>query len=547
MPRLQDIAPTVPSKLADIVHDALRREAYKRPTASALRDRLSRFLDGFGHRNSSLLSSLDDEIDPMAQTQPGEPAIAVKSGEIDVEFDDNPYTLSQPNPPAPEWVRTWESPLPRGVEQEVLSAERALSANMLSEAVAHANRAIQAGQGIPELYGHMCLVQAIAWYWRGEYTEAEDKAKEAEADLREGTSGWYVAFGHALMAGSALGKTGDLLSAADKMKKLQQSGLRDPFSTVASCRLMVQLLRAGRVKPAQDLLRIIDDSAVRQISGGSFLRAWRAVAHGELAAYEGDPGRYRSLTTEAEDEFVAVPDMRNAALQQGNDRSFYLMVGSYKKAERGLREALNKAEKMLLKSVSAPIRANLGFALARLGQIDEAHNEEFEALQQCDSQGDRRSVAVSKTYLAIIHSLREELTIAAQFAREADKAADGAPAVRAYALAVLADVLLRIPGRAPEARGHAKTALKLLTDLKGGEGGAALIRLVHAEALEKLGDHAAACQSIAEARDKLLARSARLSPHWRTSFEVNVPENERTLSLAQEWLGAPPRGAGPQR
>jgi hypothetical protein len=65
----------------------------------------------------------------------------------------------------------------------------------------------------------------------------------------------------------------------------------------------------------------------------------------------------------------------------------------------------------------------------------------------------------------------------------------------------------------------------------------AFVRLAHAEALYATGAHDAARRAIAEARAQLLRIADRIdNPAYRQSFLDSVPENARTLALAQVWL-----------
>ena len=64
------------------------------------------------------------------------------------------------------------------------------------------------------------------------------------------------------------------------------------------------------------------------------------------------------------------------------------------------------------------------------------------------------------------------------------------------------------------------------------------MHVLHAEALHANGEHRAARAAVAAARDRLLARAACIgSDAWRRSFLENIPENARTLALAEAWLG----------
>jgi hypothetical protein len=77
-------------------------------------------------------------------------------------------------------------------------------------------------------------------------------------------------------------------------------------------------------------------------------------------------------------------------------------------------------------------------------------------------------------------------------------------------------------------------AAAVLASLGSIEEGDAMVRLVHAEALAALGMNERYAAAVSEARDHLLVRAARISdPRWRERFLTSVPDNARTLELAQ--------------
>jgi hypothetical protein len=69
---------------------------------------------------------------------------------------------------------------------------------------------------------------------------------------------------------------------------------------------------------------------------------------------------------------------------------------------------------------------------------------------------------------------------------------------------------------------------------------AAFVRLTHAEALHATGAHDAAARAIADARARLLAIADKITdPDYKASFLERVPENAKTLTLADAWRGDP--------
>ena len=108
------------------------------------------------------------------------------------------------------------------------------------------------------------------------------------------------------------------------------------------------------------------------------------------------------------------------------------------------------------------------------------------------------------------------------------------------ALATLSALRLA-EGRAADALAAAEDALAREAAMGGcGMFRGAFVRLGHAEALHATGAHDAARRAIDAARARLAAVAGRIAdPAYRRSFLEDVPENARTLALADAWLGDP--------
>jgi hypothetical protein len=94
-------------------------------------------------------------------------------------------------------------------------------------------------------------------------------------------------------------------------------------------------------------------------------------------------------------------------------------------------------------------------------------------------------------------------------------------------------------GRAEEALAAAEDAMARCQAMGGcGVFRGAFVRLAHAEALHATGARDAAARAIADARARLLAIAGKIAdPDHRASFLERVPENARTLALADAWPG----------
>jgi tetratricopeptide (TPR) repeat protein len=268
----------------------------------------------------------------------------------------------------------------------------------------------------------------------------------------------------------------------------------------------------------------------------SLVRAWKEVVRAELASQVGDVAVYLHHIEAAVEHFAFEGDVRNSALQRHNIGNAYAQLGAYSRAEAELRSGLEVSEPMRL-NVAAPARVNRGFALARLGHIEQAIEVEKSALALCKEQGNRRFEAVANIYLGLIHALDHDLHLAEYVTRQGVDAAADAPPLLALAKASLAGILLMGGERGAEALPLASDAKVMLDRLGGVEEGEALIRLVHMSALAVTGHESEARQAIAEARHRLLMRAERIgSATWQKSFLENVPENARTLAFAIQWL-----------
>jgi tetratricopeptide (TPR) repeat protein len=525
----RDVAP----ELATIVDTALARDPARRyPTMEAFLDALL----GWASRPDPSIAerhrlSIPPEAAPLsieiADTPPADDGLSARRS-------------------LPEWARPMATPelgwddgpkpgrAPRNLEWYAAAAGQALRDNLLDEAVDHAENAVVACRATGEVLGQMRLVQAIALRWLGHYADAERAALAAAGALEMGTPGFYAAIGHVAIVSGYLGYNDRFSAIAAQLAELEDKGPVEAPHLVAAARLAVSLVRAGLVERADQVLASARRRAAEHTEEEPMVRAWIFVAAAEFAMHTGDPTGYLAHLEAAVVGFADAGDARNACLQRANIGNAYMQLGAYARAKGLLREALAVGEPMRLGFI-APVRANLGFVLARLGDVEQALEIERAALDQCIAESYRRFELASRIYLAVILSLRDDLDGAEAELRTAVEGSQSFAPIRAYALANLADILLA-QGRPEEARAAAEEATALLRQLEGVEEGESLIRLTHALALEATGDAEGAAASVAEARRRLLERADRINDaRLRRSFLDHIPENARTLVLAAQY------------
>jgi eukaryotic-like serine/threonine-protein kinase len=148
--------------------------------------------------------------------------------------------------------------------------------------------------------------------------------------------------------------------------------------------------------------------------------------------------------------------------------------------------------------------------------------------------GDARMEGVARTYLSRIALLSGDAALAEREAAAAAVLLAVAPSHRPAAIAAQARALLAL-GRDAEALATAREAAAALEAAGGLPEGESLVRLVLVEALGRAGDEAGRAAALAVARERLLARAARIAePGERETFLHAVPDNARTLEAVED-------------
>ncbi len=413
----------------------------------------------------------------------------------------------------------------------VRAAEQALGGNDLAAVIEAAERGIRCGAR-GEDFASLRLLQAEAHQWRGEHAEVARCCTEALASTARGTALWYRAIAEAARVSGRLAAHAQLEALAQSLIDAPSDPAVLPEYVAALASASIQLMFTGTHSLAATLL----DRAERLAKGAAetdplvlgqmcAARSVRAMCAGDLVA---DLGAGEA----AIHAFEAAGDFRGACHSLINVGYTYYLLGEHERAAQQLERALALAERTGTFVLIAFAKHNLGIALARLGRLERAAQIEREAAHAALGQGDVRLETATRVYLARILAESGDLAGAAAEAKDAVATAPAGSPMQAYALATLAAVLPAL-GRHAEAREHAGAAYRLLGALGNIDDGDAFVRLVFAEVALAHGDRDEARRAIFAARDRLVDRAAKISaPAWRSSFLRRVPENARTLALA---------------
>jgi tetratricopeptide (TPR) repeat protein len=418
----------------------------------------------------------------------------------------------------------------RAIEWYRRAAEQALGGNDFAQAIARAERGAICGAA-GESLGTLRLLQAEARNWRAENAEAEKAALEAMRWLTPGSAPWYQSLAEAATASGQLGHQAQLVGLSQALLDVANA---EPIASemIALTRLAEQTLYCGKIDQAAALYRRIDGASRFPDRPATAGRIYAALS--SYALFKGDLGNFLAVITRAVDYFGEAGDLRSACWKMGERGYACLELGDAAQAQRVLRGVLAQAERMGLSTIAATARQNLGLALGRLGKLDEAAAVEKQAAQLFAAQRNRRMTDASRYYLALVHLAAGRLDEAESEARAAVDDAGAEPRllpILAEGSAILAQVLLA-RARPAEAFEAARTAMELLEQMGGIDGGEAIIRLSWAETLAATGDLAQARAALETARTRLKAIAEKIGdPALRRQFLEQVPDNARTFAL----------------
>ena len=525
---LTRVAPQVPQELADLVHRALDRDLSRRfPSMLAFLSAVMRFAE---KTDPALPSRHALSVPPSAIS--GLPAPAWEEAD---PVNTRKRSLSNGK------IRAVRLPVAFGSEREGDSrgaggsavdilAEQALDMNALAQAIDLAEQAITEQPGSSKIKGRMRLVQSIACRWLGRFAEAERYAQLAYRQLPKGSARWFAAISNLVVVLACKGESGFLSEPAEDLMRSQPNKRHAAAQVRALGQSAIWLLRADQHALADRSFEVAQTLARALPYDQLDVRVWLDLAEAELALHAGDPMKSLNLTELAAESFGQRGDTRNACLCRANLGQAYVQLGVFVRGERELRAAITDGDRMRL-GFLAPVRTNLGFALARLGRLREATWTVDDAMQRCVAHGYGRFLPVCEIHLTEILRLDGQLAEARPHAERAVTASANLPRVHAVALATLAGVLIPLGHRA-EALERATTALRILESLPSVDDGEALVRLVHVRALVAAGQRDSARAHLDRARARLRQRASLISdPRWQRTFLEEVPENRETNRL----------------
>jgi len=404
------------------------------------------------------------------------------------------------------------------------AAARAVDGGDFAAALDRADRGLRCGAEGP-VRGALALAAAAAHAWRGSTADARPRAHEAVALLAPGTADWL----HAVELAARTSEDDDVArieALARQAATVPPAPGAEPDCLAVVCRCARFLLQRGHGGAAADLAARAEElarnpAARSPLGDGRLLelRAWRAY-------FAGDPASFLAHERAALETYERGGLTRMACELHDHVGTALADLGDFAGAERAHRTALALGDKLGLERGSVAA-GNLGFALAHQGRFDEARAAAGRMLAFYEEQPEAlRARGAARYIFMVIEHLAGVLDAAERYGRAALGYLAAWPGLLAVARAELARVLLRRGAPPAEPLELARAALAAASAAGGVEEREPVLWLAHVEALAAAGMAAAAAAELAAARDRLLARAARIDdPRLRTAFLENVPEN----------------------
>jgi tetratricopeptide (TPR) repeat protein len=377
----------------------------------------------------------------------------------------------------------------------------------------------------------------------GFHCEAADFAQqpsldEAEELLRLATPG-SVPWGQAIAAYNAgmlrAGRIPELLAAIARLHDVTPTPDGVGSTSLALFVGVIFLDLLGQVRQGtaleESLLRIVRARGDHEPLAQWW---WHTSVANRVASAHDDPWTAVQHTAALEDLFHVIGGelySMAAQLQRGTNQWH---LGAFESAAQSL-EAIPAID-TALSTGSSVRRFMLSWLYADLGALPRARAL---ALQLVESgRAHHNPLEESRGRWALAEVLRREGDLDGADREIQIALARAVPIEQPGVRATLAALRLA-QGRAEDALAAAEDAMARCQAMGGcGLFRGSFVRLVHAEALHATGAHEAAARAIADARARLLAIADKITdPDYKASFLERVPENARTLALADAWRG----------
>jgi len=424
----------------------------------------------------------------------------------------------------------------RAVQHYLRAAEQAHRAGDDEAAIARAERGISLGADADTEIGLLGIITETRM-WRNQLDAAADTGARLTRRAPPGSAPWVrgalAQFRYALRHGHI----DDSLGILDAIESIEPAPEVLGTVSLALAMATVLLLTEGRVDLVEPIQRRLDALVLPAASRDPMARAFWHLAYPRWEAWiEEDPWESLSRSNLALEAFTEAGSRRGIMLSRVFIGMNQWMLGMGARAAATLRpEVRHEEEFAIVASLRALFRA---LALLDAGRGDEAREEASQLVSASAGMNRDDDEARGRWALAEVARRAGEHEEAIRQARAAIALRGAAPLDRAAAGAVLGKALLA-EGRVDEALAAAEESYARYEAVRGFGYRGAFARLVRVECLDAAGKRSEALEALGAARERILEITEKMPDRaHRRSFLESVPENARTLALAEAWLKA---------
>jgi predicted ATPase len=407
-----------------------------------------------------------------------------------------------------------------------VAANQAMEVDDLKAALDRVERGVRLGAAGDDL-AELRVVESEARYWKGEYVEAERAAREGQKC--ENPKLALRATSALIMGLGPQAKYEEIGQLAVELNN--RSSQSDLLNAWMDCRVNSAsfLASAGQYGVRKDVLALLE--AEREILDPILLaRTETMKAH--VARNEDHPEEYAAGFRRAWEYFNRAGHRRECAEALGMSGSALMELGQLEEAESQIRELWIIADRLGLRHMTGGILYLLCNISGYRGRLDEARSFGARALKWTTENSDNYFLGYAQLYLSIIEHMSQDYSAAEQYARAALHTVETNPALRPFAVALIAQSV-NSQGRHGEALLLARDAFVQLESIGKVQDGEAVIRLVFAECLIASSEVDGARPVIEKSVERLLAQAGAIrNLEWRRSFLTRIPEHRRILVLA---------------
>ncbi|MDI1431688.1 serine/threonine-protein kinase [Polyangium sorediatum] len=423
----------------------------------------------------------------------------------------------------------------RAVRHLLRAAEQAHRAGDDEDAVRRAERALALGPD-PETEIGLLGIVSEARMWQNHLEEAATHGARLTRRAPPGSAPWVR---------GALAQ----FTYALRMKHVEESiGILDAIASIepapevlgtvslALAMATVLLLTEGRIDIVEPIQRRLDALVGPAADRDPMARAFWHLSYPRWEAWiKENPWESLSRSRAALQAFNEAGSRRGGVLARVFVGMNEWMLGANTRAAETLcPEPRHDEDFAIVASLRALFRV---LALSDGGRLDEARDEATRLFAAAKMNGNEADEARGRWALGEVARRAGQHQEAARHAQAAMELGGVLPLDHAAAGAVLASAL-RAMGRVDEALVEARASHTRYEAVRGFgyRGGFLLVTL--AQCLDAAGARGEARAVLRVARERLYRIAERTpNPEYRRSFLEDVPENARTLELAQAWLG----------